>query len=388
MIIGVRCGPVPPLREETPMSEDTPSRQKFKWTKELVNIALNDGMTQEEIARVCRTTQSVVSSWKNGKSKAKEQQLAELLRRYGARLNRTTARVYLVCEEPTGKWEETDVGRSLLALLKRRVALDAEVEEHRKADAARKKAEIEAEQARRRNARDAHDVTPFYGHITAYQYTVAEQEAYSQLRSATKELGALVAPYAEWDNERCIERLIDLFKADFAAQGPQRIVQIEGSILFRYTFCMLVGRAYRRGLDIGREPICRWVVHDLSRGKFRLVIQERRHLVGTSKVRWDAELDSAKQTVAEMARHDSKLFVPPFIPSETVECADDAGRWRSTISEPMTAEELIKTVGAYIADPKTLHNPHDEHVLPYLLRKALIEHGYPVAGVERITGLE
>ena len=37
------------------MSEDQPSRQKFKWTKELVHIALDDGMRQEDIARVCRT---------------------------------------------------------------------------------------------------------------------------------------------------------------------------------------------------------------------------------------------------------------------------------------------------------------------------------------------
>ena len=84
------------------MSEDKPSRQKLKWTKELVHIALNDGMTQEEISKVCRTQRSVVSSWKNGKNKATEQQLAELLRRYGARLNRTTAKVYLVSNSPSG----------------------------------------------------------------------------------------------------------------------------------------------------------------------------------------------------------------------------------------------------------------------------------------------
>ena len=70
-----------------PMSEDKPSRQKFKWTKELVHIALNDGMTQEEISKVCRTQQSVVSSWKNGKNKATEQQLAELLRQITSIVN-------------------------------------------------------------------------------------------------------------------------------------------------------------------------------------------------------------------------------------------------------------------------------------------------------------
>lgn len=370
------------------MSEQQqPKRPKFKWTKELVNIALNDGMTQEQIGRLCRVEQSVVSGWKNGKYKATEKQLGELLRRYGARLNRKAARVYLVCDEPIGKWQDTETGSRLVALHKRHVALNAEVEAHRKAAAARRKAEFEAEQARRREkGADIQDIPGFYGETDQHQLTPEQQAAWEQILAAVKELGMIVAPYNE--GSPGLGHLIELFRADFEAKGPQRIVQVEGTILFRYTFCRLVGRAYRRGLDMVREPICRWIVHDLGRGKVQLVVQERRRLTGTAKERWKAEVDSAKRAVKEIAQHSSNAIVSPFVPSDMVDCVDDAARWCSSLNGPMTVEELLKATDVYLADPKTLHNPHDEQVVPYLLRKALIEHGHPVAGIERITGLE
>ncbi|MBK7823495.1 MAG: hypothetical protein IPJ61_21145 [Tessaracoccus sp.] len=55
-------------------------------------------MTQSEIAKLCRTQQSVVNGWLHGKGKALayEDQVVELRRRYSSRLNRTTSRVYLV----------------------------------------------------------------------------------------------------------------------------------------------------------------------------------------------------------------------------------------------------------------------------------------------------
>lgn len=80
------------------MSDEQPKRRKFKLTRELIKIALDDGMTQEEIAKLCRSQQSAVSNWKNGRSKATEQQLEPLLKRYGARLRRSAARVYFLGE--------------------------------------------------------------------------------------------------------------------------------------------------------------------------------------------------------------------------------------------------------------------------------------------------
>lgn len=369
------------------MSEDNPSRQKFKWTKELVNIALNDGMTQEEIARVCRTQQSVVSSWKNGKNKATEQQLAELLRRYGARLNRTTARVYLSYEKPIGTWQETATGVQLLELQKRSAALNAQVAEHRKAAAEQRNAEIKAENERRRAlASDDSFLHMPMGYSAQYQPTAAETDAYQQIQAAIKELQREIAPHAQHDMH--LDMLIQLYREDFAARGRRRLVQVEGPILFRYTFFRLVGRAFRRGIDIIKEPIGRWIVHDLHRGKLLLISQGRRELVGTAKQRWEAEFDEAKKTVSELAKHSSRMSIPPLIVSEAVECADDAGRWFSFVKGPLTVEQLLDTVDKYLSNHKTMHNPHDEQVLPYLIRKALLEHGHPVPDIDRITGLE
>ena len=55
---------------------------------------------------------------------------------------------------------------------------------------------------------------------------------------------------------------------------------------------------------------------------------------------------------------------------------------------PLTVEELLQYVECYLHTPEALHRPHDELVLPYLIRKSLAEHGHPVPGIDRISGLE
>lgn len=69
-------------------------KKPFKWTKELVRLALNDGWTQQDIAEKCRTQQSIVSAWKKGAKKASEAQLIELLKIYGHKLRRSSFKVY------------------------------------------------------------------------------------------------------------------------------------------------------------------------------------------------------------------------------------------------------------------------------------------------------
>ena len=68
--------------------------KKFRYTKQLINMALRDGWTQKDIADACRTQQSVVSSWKNGSALAKESQLQKLMEIYGPKLRRRTFKVY------------------------------------------------------------------------------------------------------------------------------------------------------------------------------------------------------------------------------------------------------------------------------------------------------
>lgn len=69
-------------------------KKKYRYTKQLINMAIRDGWTQKEIADACRTQQSVVSSWKNGSALAKESQLQKLLEEYGPRLRRRAFKIY------------------------------------------------------------------------------------------------------------------------------------------------------------------------------------------------------------------------------------------------------------------------------------------------------
>ena len=78
-------------------------KKKYRYTKQLINMALRDGWTQKEIADACRTQQSVVSSWKNGSALAKESQLQKLMELYGPKLRRRTFKVYhYLLDESTG----------------------------------------------------------------------------------------------------------------------------------------------------------------------------------------------------------------------------------------------------------------------------------------------
>ncbi|MEJ6531791.1 MULTISPECIES: hypothetical protein [Pseudoalteromonas] len=70
------------------------NKRKFKQTKQLVRLALNDGWTQNEIKEACRVQQSIVSGWKSGSKQGTEQQLKPLLEIYGHKLRRNSFRLY------------------------------------------------------------------------------------------------------------------------------------------------------------------------------------------------------------------------------------------------------------------------------------------------------
>lgn len=76
-------------------------KKRFKLTRQLVRLALNDGWTQKEIAETCRTQQSVVSAWSKGQAFGTEAQLLPLLDIYGHKLRRNSARVYWSIDSET-----------------------------------------------------------------------------------------------------------------------------------------------------------------------------------------------------------------------------------------------------------------------------------------------
>lgn len=90
-------------------AQNESKKRKFRHTRELVKIARDAGMTQEEIAKRCRVQQSTVSNWQTGKTKATEEQLKPLLDRFGSRLRRASSRTYLLEPQSSQKRPPIDM---------------------------------------------------------------------------------------------------------------------------------------------------------------------------------------------------------------------------------------------------------------------------------------
>lgn len=305
------------------MNEKAPKESKFKHTRELVRIALNEGMTQSDIARVCRTQQSVVSHWADGSSKARQSQVAPLIQRFGHKLNRSTSRVYYVEDppDPEVRWEDTERAQKLLAHKKR-----------------------EAKAGDRRDTLDA-------------------------LKSLQPEVEQW---FGATQGDQCwtIEKLIQVDQDDFRRRPlPWRPVVVEGPIIFRHTFTFptVVERGNQNHLVL--EPIERLLVHLASPARFVAVWQRRRLLAGPSFRAWRQRVGTAGGP-----SHADWVFAH-----------DDAGRWRSKIGPAMELPEVLEHTDRWLAANVQLFSPHDRATAPFLLRKALIERGFDVPGVERIV---
>ena len=351
------------------MTEPKPKKPKFKYTRELVKIASADGMSQKQIADLCRVEQSVVSGWLNGKSLAFEHQIAGLKERYGNRLNRTTSRVYLTLNDApaTSRWEDTDRARRLLTVREELQKLDE------KANARAKSETMGVELTR-----TARSVRTDEGNSAGEALDKERQQLLKDIRPG--------APH-----HTSIDKLIEIDRADFETAWNTRreqLTQVEGPIVLRYTFFEHKPQRRREELERERVPVARWLVHHQPNGKFVLVSQERRRLAGQALWQWKRTLHASYQD--EFGEHsgDPKGFVEKEAKVPFVECADDSARWLSFIQGPMDAAALREHCDAYIQDPNTLHDPHDESTLPFLLRKMLVEHGHDVPGLVRILASE
>lgn len=77
------------------MSMSSKARKKpFPQTKELIRIAVNQGKSQTEIAKLCRVQQGQISKWLNGKALADCAQIQPLLQEYGDLLFRVPFKLY------------------------------------------------------------------------------------------------------------------------------------------------------------------------------------------------------------------------------------------------------------------------------------------------------
>jgi len=72
---------------------------KYPYTKEVVDAARKEGMTQTEIAKLCRVQQSIVSGWSKGEKLAPIHVIKPLIEKYGTQINKKHSRVYFAYEE-------------------------------------------------------------------------------------------------------------------------------------------------------------------------------------------------------------------------------------------------------------------------------------------------
>ncbi len=104
--------------EKTETQSEKTKKKPFKQTRELVRLALNNGWTQTEIAKTCRTQQSVVSAWSKGEKLGTEQQLKPLLDLFGYKLRRNTFKLYWRKNKETSETEFIKVeGKIIFSLI-------------------------------------------------------------------------------------------------------------------------------------------------------------------------------------------------------------------------------------------------------------------------------
>ena len=111
--------------EKTETQSEKTKKKPFKQTRELVRLALNNGWTQTEIAKTCRTHQSVVSAWSKGEKLGTEQQLKPLLDLFGYKLRRNTFKLYWRKNKETSKIEFIKVeGKVIFSIILEKGDLD------------------------------------------------------------------------------------------------------------------------------------------------------------------------------------------------------------------------------------------------------------------------
>lgn len=183
---------------------------------------------------------------------------------------------------------------------------------------------------------------------------------------------------AHGDRSPTPESLMAHFEVEHRERSrPLQLVNVEGPVIFRYAFLDYEPHISARQLELRPEPIRRWLVHQQRDGSLLLVIQKRRVLSAFSFRRACASLDSANSYLERLARAKGRFEVP-LLPTQWVESPDDSARWWSRVEGPFSAEEFLKFVDRYILATDEHHTVHDEAVLPFLSRKALVQHGYAV----------
>lgn len=120
--------------------------------------------------------------------------------------------------------------------------------------------------------------------------------------------------------------------------------KVEGKVILSQSFSDPRRQNYKL---IKKIPVHKLVIHDQGKGKFRVIQQSRLKLRNSN---------------------------------EELECSQEDAIWNSIVGDQIDAVELIDFVDAYCKEQLEKF-PSDANTLPYLIRKALLNHGYHLDGV-------
>lgn len=329
-------------------SQQKSKKEKFKRTKDLINIAITDGMTQEEIARICRCAQSIVSAWKNGKSKASVHQIGPLIKKYSDRLDKPSFRVYLEryldFDASYNKWIETE------------------------------------------NYKKINEIIENLPYETTDKSSVILNKDNQKNYPGMFSLAQQILPGLDSIS------LSDLFWVDYGefirTQEEYKIVKVDGQIIFRHSFFKHVPKPQTQRIEIDKVPMNRWIIHQPEKGKFVLVRQYRRIINGKYWFLWKEYVMENHKKINQISKGKDCFYDLDIVKERLemgkilLESNEDSVRWVSKISDPMELSKLLKTVDSLKIDYSIRGYAHDHMALPFLIRKALIEHGYPISSVD------
>jgi hypothetical protein len=216
---------------------------KYPYTKEVVNAARKDGMTQTEIAKLCRTQQSIVSGWSKGEILALIHVIKPLIEKYGTQINKKYSRVYFAYKQ------HYTINNAVLSLCG----------EHAE------------------SLKTHLDLDEIYN----------TQEEFFQV---FEKKGIVISterknPYEPSEEEKLLES---------AYSEKDSIVQVEGKIIFKYHF-------QKENNKIGSSKKFtwqRWIIHELGAGEFTWVAQLRREIEGNpidtlyDEAKWKSQIFS------------------------------------------------------------------------------------------------
>jgi len=235
---------------------------KYPYTKEVVNAARKDGMTQTEIGKLCRVQQSIVSGWSKGEILAFIHVIKPLIEKYGTQINKRYSRVYFAYKQ---HYTINDAVLSLCA--EHAESLKTYLDEIYN------------------TPKDFFQVFEKTGIVVSTERNIKKDESGYVVSELSQKEKLLDSAYSEKDS----------------------IVQVEGKIIFKYHF-------QKENNKIGSSKKFtwqRWIIHELGAGELTWVVQRRREIKG-----------NPIDTLYDEAKWKSQIF-SPLKPEEIIQRAEN-----------------------------------------------------------------